>query len=818
MRTLVWLGLLGLAGCQVDSETTFRDTRALLRAERFEPALTQAETGLRRAEQKRDRVLEWRFRILKAEILLAWREVPQAVAALGGDPPEGPAWRESRARALLIRGQAAYLLSRYSEAQDLLARAAEEARQTGSASLMAEADLRRGSLLVRQSRFQEAEAKFQHVIEAASKLHDDYLGASALGNLGFAYLASSRYDEAIPWFEKARELFRHMGAAESVARATGNLGSCHLRLGDFEEARREFETAQADFAKTGNRFEQQARIGAAGEIHRQTGNYAAAAAEYKRALAIARSLPNDLWTARWLSNLAQASIELGEWDAAEAYNNEALALKRRLPGTRSEIYSLYNAARIAVARQRFSDGQALFEKALGQPAEDPTVLLDTHAGLAELYVRTAQPRRAEAEYRSALAALDSRSAGLLRDEYKFSYLASLIRFYRGYVDFLMANRQPLRALEVAESSRLRVLAERSGRAENIGPRTVEEYRKLARLAKATLLEYWLGEERSYLWVITPERIREHVLPPESAIRQLVESYGRVIMAQRPPLQAAAETGRKLYDTLLAPVEGIAKGGRFLIVPDGTLYSLNFESLPAAADASAFWLERATIALAPSLNYLSANTRAERPQPQPGLLVIGDPAPSMPKYPRLDYAAREIRSIAAAMAVPERTLVEGSAAKPGAYLSAQPSRFRFIHFAAHAAANRDSPLDSAVILSGPPERCKLFARDVMAIPLAAELVTISACRSAGARTYAGEGLVGFAWAFLRAGARNVIAGLWDVNDRSTAELMAGLYGQIAAGASPVDGLRAAKLAMIRGGGAYAKPYYWAPFELYMGACR
>jgi hypothetical protein len=75
------------------------------------------------------------------------------------------------------------------------------------------------------------------------------------------------------------------------------------------------------------------------------------------------------------------------------------------------------------------------------------------------------------------------------------------------------------------------------------------------------------------------------------------------------------------------------------------------------------------------------------------------------------------------------------------------------------------------------------------------------------------LVGFAWAFLKAGAGNVIAGLWDVNDRSTMELMSRLYSEVSAGSSIPDALRISKLALIHRGGAYAKPFYWAPFQLY-----
>jgi CHAT domain-containing protein len=137
----------------------------------------------------------------------------------------------------------------------------------------------------------------------------------------------------------------------------------------------------------------------------------------------------------------------------------------------------------------------------------------------------------------------------------------------------------------------------------------------------------------------------------------------------------------------------------------------------------------------------------------------------------------------------------------------------IHFTAHAVANPQSPLDSAIMLSGPDHEFKLYARDVAEHPLNAELVTVSACRSAGERAYSGEGLVGFSWAFLRAGARRVIAGLWDVDDRSTADLMDQVYTRIAAGASPPQALREAKLAMLRSGGTFAKPYYWGPFEVF-----
>ena len=98
---------------------------------------------------------------------------------------------------------------------------------------------------------------------------------------------------------------------------------------------------------------------------------------------------------------------------------------------------------------------------------------------------------------------------------------------------------------------------------------------------------------------------------------------------------------------------------------------------------------------------------------------------------------------------------------------------------------------------------------------ADLVTVSACYSAGERAYSGEGLVGLAWAFLRAGAHNVIAGLWDVTDASTEQLMDRFYNELEKGNSPGAALRTAKLSLLRGS-QFNNPFYWALFQLYTGS--
>ncbi len=109
--------------------------------------------------------------------------------------------------------------------------------------------------------------------------------------------------------------------------------------------------------------------------------------------------------------------------------------------------------------------------------------------------------------------------------------------------------------------------------------------------------------------------------------------------------------------------------------------------------------------------------------------------------------------------------------------------------------------------------KLYARDIVNQPIDAQLVTISACYGSGTRLYAGEGLVGLSWAFLRAGAHRVIGALWEVSDASTPRLMDSFYGNLASGNSPEASLRAAKLDLIRSPGRFSLPFYWAAFQMY-----
>ncbi|HEV2446910.1 MAG TPA: CHAT domain-containing protein, partial [Candidatus Sulfopaludibacter sp.] len=338
---------------------------------------------------------------------------------------------------------------------------------------------------------------------------------------------------------------------------------------------------------------------------------------------------------------------------------------------------------------------------------------------------------------------------------------------------------------------------------------LESLKRDARSTGAVLLSYWLAPRRSLLWVIDSAGLKTFALPPEEEIGGQVRRYNDAIQRGDNPADTGSEAGRWLFANLLDAHYRVPKGSNVVIEPDGALHQLNFESLPAG-DGRHYWIDDATVSVAPSLALL----RRSETVPERRLLVFGDPGFEGTEFQRLANVKMELDAVERHFS--DKSVYVSLKATPAAYRSAHPETYSVLHFATHAVANRESPLDSAIVLAGPPDRRKLYARDILQEPLTADLVTLSACQTAGSRTYHGEGLTGFSWAFLSAGARNVVAGLWDVDDRATAGFMTNFYDALSTGASPPAALRRAKLNLIALGRANRKPLYWAAFETFTKA--
>jgi CHAT domain-containing protein len=413
-----------------------------------------------------------------------------------------------------------------------------------------------------------------------------------------------------------------------------------------------------------------------------------------------------------------------------------------------------------------------------------------------------------------LRVIESNRADQLYNKYKISFLNNLIHFYEDYVALLIKQNNFKRALEVADSSRASVLTEGLlGKTDARKKQLTNEVQRAAKASHGVFLFYWLAPKKSYLWALTEKDSVIKELPEKGQIDRDVQSYRALIEQHGDPLATPSAAGQRLYSALIQPVEHlIPAGGRVVIVPDGSLHSLNFETLVSNNPKPHYWIQDVTISVTPSLGVL------QTPKPvsalRPALLLMGDPVTKGTGFEELPEAKHEMASVRQHFPNARNVVVyTRENATPDAYAEAGPRQFSTIHFATHVEPNEQSPLDSAIILSARAKGngFRLYARDVAEMPLSADLVTISACRGAGTRALSGEGLVGFAWAFFQAGARNVVTSLWDANDESTTELMGRFYQGVENHRTYATALRDAKLSMLQS--KYRKPYYWAPFQLY-----
>lgn len=618
---------------------------------------------------------------------------------------------------------------------------------------------------------------------------------NARGQLAKIYGRQERFDEAVVAGEKAHAMAVAANNKYSQAAMAGNLGWFWAELGNDELAEQYLQEALSLPGDKTNIPTWYLQFGNAATLR---GDLQTAEKNYQQALTLAKQY-NPEKRGPALANLASIAIETGRIEDARRYNSEALAVKRdaqdQVGIQRSQILD----ARIDRETKRLNEAKQTLEKVLAHP-ETRLMGVEAETELARVFAGLEDTSSAEKHFASALAAIADARDEISGDEMKLAFANVSAGLYHDYVDFLVAAGRSRDALRVAELSRARTLAEGLGvereKKDDIDPEAI------AKSANVTVLSYWLAPERSFLFVVTPQGVQHFVLPPAKAINDAVDAYQKDF--------DNLSRGAALYTMLVAPAEGTIRGNRIAVIPDGHLAAFNFETL--RTPKRRYWIEDVTIESANALQFVAAPRKAERGK----LLLIGNPPKTDPLFPPLPHAAEEIASVERYF--DRHTTLTGAAATPGAYAKAKPENYAYVHFVAHGVATRQRPLDSAVILGRDAGGYKLYARDVVQYPapLKARLVTISSCHGAGRRAFAGEGLVGLAWAFLRAGAHEVVAALWEVNDTSTARLMNAMYKSIHDGQAPVDALRAAKLSLLRSNEIFRKPKYWAPFVLYSGS--
>ena len=809
-----------LAACRTaDPNTEFARIQAILRHGDVARAHKEAERAVR-AFPSLDSEWHWRYTILDATALNLSGNYKDVLVVLA---PQLPNSLKNSAFALqkdLQRAQALLHLHRFDEAESLLKNGTLDSHDVDgtTAGELAKA---RGMLLMEKGDYAEAAGYFNEMLSVARQHQDAFMESMALLDMGFAALQQEHFDEAIDWSNAAIAQANRIDAQLVEETARGNLGWAWYKTGDPERALTLFLDADARAKSLGDVAGEILWLTAMGYVYLDEKRFEVAASSYQQALDLARTTDSKEDILNAVTSLALSTAQSGDLAAATKYSEEAMAMARAGNNRVDELYPRLAQGTIALQRGDFSNAETAFRDIAAYEGVDASLKWEAEHGLARVFRGQGQVAQAETAYTSSLATLESARSELTHEDTRLPFLSNADSLYDEYVSFLLAQGKTAEALNVADHGRARTLAEGLGqlkKTESVFPTSLDAQR-IARTAGGAILFYWLGQEQSYLWAITARKTSLFQLPPAAEVDTIVRRYRKALERPQEGVESQNPDGIELYRMLVQPAqELIAKSAKILVVPDGSLNSLNFEALLVPQPRLHYWIEDATIAQASSLRLL-ATSRANAEHSRGQLLLIGNPVSPAPEYVTPPQAATEMKGIGVHFPGSSQVVFGEAAATPNSYLASNPGQFAYIHFVAHGTASRLSPLDSAIVLSRSStndDAFRLYARDIIQHPLRADLVTISACYGAGSRAYSGEGLVGLSWAFLRAGAHNVVGALWDVSDASTPLLMDQMYAEIRAGKRPEVALRRAKLSLLHSGNSFHNPFYWAPFQLYTGS--
>lgn len=602
--------------------------------------------------------------------------------------------------------------------------------------------------------------------------HDTRGEAVTLHSLGFAWLEANRPQEALQAFRSAVEIFGRLGEKPSEAVAVSSLGQAYERLGRPGRARELYEQAIALSPREGR---ETAFFGLA-RVARAEGRLDEAEQWMERALDIAEAVRSQVWRPD-----LRASYQAMQQEQF-AFFIDLLAERHR-----REPKSGHGARAFAISeRARARSLLELLSAARQKP--DPE----------ELRRFDELSQQVNTHHSKVLAASSQR----IEDEEEGAQLGALIESLRqakaqAQGPLLQSANPPILSLESVQSRLL----------DN----------------ETLLLEYFLGEERSFLWAVTSEAVRfVSDLPGRERIEALARQTSERLLESRHQTGevAARQAAARLSQALLQPVADLLDRRRLVIVAPGALQKVPFAALPRPEESREprQLIEDHEIGYLPSASVLaSLRARVEKRRPATGFLaVVADPVFG-PPFKRLRYAGREAEAILALAGRRQVLAASGAAASRKLLESGRLSDYRILHFATHGLLNEVYPELSSLALStvaasGLPVDGQFRAYEVSDLKLRADLVVLSACRTGLGKEVGGEGMVGLTQAFLHAGAPQLVVSLWNVDDRATGELMKRFYtALLSEGRAPAEALRQAQLS-LRSEDRWRAPYYWAGFVL------
>src|SRR5260370_28518702 len=289
MRFLL-AAILLLYGCGIRPaerlDALFNAAAADLHAGELAKAQLAAEHGIAVAASRRDLVYQWKFRLLRCEILLYGSRAEEVLNQLRDNVPPTPAFGALAARKMMLAAHATSLLGRPDEVDARFVAARQAAVAAKAEDVLVAIETMQGALLMRRQHYDEAEAVLLAALTRARGLHSAYSEAGVQVNLGLNRLLRLRYDEAIPYFEKAGALAGpNSRTLYSLARR--NLAICYSNLGEHDGALQIHLQSVAQNERSGAKYYLQNSLGETGHTYMMKGDPKAAIPYLERALSLA---------------------------------------------------------------------------------------------------------------------------------------------------------------------------------------------------------------------------------------------------------------------------------------------------------------------------------------------------------------------------------------------------------------------------------------------------------------------------------------------------------------------------------------------------
>jgi CHAT domain-containing protein len=698
---------------------------------------------------------------------------------------------------------------------------------------------------------------------------------ATLDKIGSTHRAQGDPRRALEYYARALAIARDVVNRHGEALALSNMGLSYADLGERGRALEHFNAALEIQRAVGDRRGEAQTLDHIAAVHESAGERKSASDFYARALALHRAIFDRWGESRSLFGAARVGRDEGNFVAARSHIEAALgiveSLRSKIAGpdwravyvaSNLDMYKFHVDLLMRLHERDPSGGHAEAALAASERARARSLLEDLSESGADIR-QGVEPEllAGEARTRQQINLKAERLTRLLSSKHTAGQEAAA----RKEMDSLLVDYQNLRAQIRTRSPRFAALTQpESLTAREIQTRVLDP--------DTLLLEYSLGEARSYLWAVTPDAVNAYVLPGRAEIEdaarrvyELMTARNGSVGGETPELRLArvrqadaqlADASRQLSRMILAPAARHLKVRRLLVVADGALQYVPFAALPrpSAVGPSPPLITGHEVVSLPSASTLALLRREAKggrvaASPRKTLAVLADPvfgvddprvgerrvaaqAPpagqaregdvvrsareaGVERLERLRFSSHEAESIAS-LAPPSLSLKAVSfAANKATAMGGELGGFRIVHFATHGLINTRHPELSGIVLSlvdewGQPRDGFLRLHEIYNLKLDADLVVLSACQTALGKEVRGEGLVGLARGFMYAGSPRVVASLWKVDDRATAELMTLFYrAMLGQKLPPAAALRRAQAEMSK---KWPSPYYWAGFTL------